>query len=83
MHKYLLGHGYWSYVEGANDATPYLAHMDFSAWEQSAIIVLYCFASNVGDQLFSYIRDAKTPKEASGNLNKVFTASMTIKKLQF
>ena len=20
MHQYLLGHGYWSYVEGANDA---------------------------------------------------------------
>ena len=22
MHQYLLGHGYWSYVEGANDAAP-------------------------------------------------------------
>ena len=22
MHQYLLGHGYWSYVEGANDAEP-------------------------------------------------------------
>ena len=21
MHQYLLGHGYWSYVEGANDTT--------------------------------------------------------------
>ena len=22
MHQYMLGHGYWSYVEGANDAAP-------------------------------------------------------------
>ena len=22
MHQYLLGHGYWSYVDGVNDATP-------------------------------------------------------------
>ena len=38
MHQYLLGHGYWSYVDGANDAT----HRDFGegAWEQSASRVL-------------------------------------------
>ena len=23
MHQYLLGHSYWSYVEGANDARPF------------------------------------------------------------
>ena len=28
MHQYLLEHGYWSYVNGANDATP---HKDFPA----------------------------------------------------
>ena len=33
MHQYLLGHGYWSYVEGDNDATPNSTHKDFSAWE--------------------------------------------------
>ena len=62
MHQYLLGHEYWSYVEGANDAAPDLTHMDFSALEQSANRVLYCLASSVGDQLLSYIQDAKTPK---------------------
>ena len=29
MHKYFLGHGYWSYVDGANDATPKSTHRDF------------------------------------------------------
>ena len=82
MHQYLLGHGYWSYVDGANDATPESTHRDFPAWEQSASRVLYCFASSVGDQLLSYIRDAKTPKEAWGNLKKIFATSKTDKKLQ-
>ena len=26
MHQYLLGHGYWSYVDGANDAAPESTH---------------------------------------------------------
>ena len=82
MHQYLLGHGYWSYVEGANDATLNSTHMEFPTWEQSASRVLYCFASSVDDQLLSYIRDVKTPKEAWGNLKKVFAAITTAKKLQ-
>ena len=40
MHQYLLGHMYWSSVEGANDTTPDLRHRDFLAWEQSASSVL-------------------------------------------
>ena len=49
MHRYLLGHGYWSYVDGANDATPESTHRDFPAWEHAASRVLYCFTSCVGD----------------------------------
>ena len=82
MHQYLLGHGYWSYVEGANDAAPDSAHKDFPVWEQAASRVMYCFASSVGDQLLSHIRDAKTPKDAWGNLKKVFAASTIARKLQ-
>ena len=43
---------------------------------------MYYFASNVGDQLLSYIRDAKTPKDAWMNLKKVFVASTTTRLLQ-
>ena len=82
MHQYLLEHGYWSYVDGANDTAPESTHRDFLAWEQSASRVLYCFASCVSEQLLSYIRDAKTLKDAWGNLKKIFTASTTTKKLQ-
>ena len=30
MYKYLLGHNYWSIVEGANVVAPDLTHKDFS-----------------------------------------------------
>ena len=59
MHQYLLGHGYWSYVEGANDATPDLTRRDFlDIW------------------------DAKTPKDASVNLKRIFAAIKITRKLQ-
>ena len=77
MHQYLPGHGYWSYIEGANDAAPESTHRDFPAWEQSASMVLYCFASCVSE-----VRDAKTPEGAWENLKKIFTASTTTRKLQ-
>ena len=82
MHQYLFGHDYWSYVDGANDIAPESTQRYFPAWEQSASRVLYCFASCVGEQLLSYIQDAKTPKDASGNLKKIFPASTTARKFQ-
>ena len=82
MHQYLLGHQYWSNVEGANNAAPDTTHMDFSAQEQVASRVMYCFGSNIDDQLLNYIRDAKMPKDAQTNLKKVFVASTTARKLQ-
>ena len=81
-HQYMLGHDYWSYVEGANDAAPEPTHRDFPTWEQLASKVIYCFASCVGEQLLSYGRDAQTPKGAWENLKKVFTTSTTARKLQ-
>ena len=44
--------------------------------------VLYCVASCVNEQLLCYIWDARTSKDAWGNLKKIFTASSTARKLQ-
>jgi hypothetical protein len=82
MHQYLLGQGYWNYVEGVNEAAREPTHKDFSAWQQAASRVLYCLASCVHDQMLGYIKDAKTPKEAWENLKKIFAASTTARKLQ-
>ena len=49
MHQHLLGHGYWSYVEGTNDVAPDSTHEDYPAREQAASKVMCCFASSVGD----------------------------------
>ena len=49
MHQYLLGHGYWSYVDRENDIAPESTHRDFPALEQWASKVLYCFRSCVGE----------------------------------
>ena len=82
MHQYLLGHGYWSYVDGANDVVPDATHRDLLASEQVASRVMYYFASSITNQLLNHIRDAKTPKEAWENLKKIFEASTTARKLQ-
>jgi hypothetical protein len=82
MHQYLLGHGYWSYVDGANDTAPDLTNANFPAWEKSVSRVMYCFASCVGEQLLCYVRDAETPKAAWENLKNIFTASTMARKLQ-
>ena len=82
MHQNLLGHDYWSYVEGANAIVLDSGHKDFSVWEQGASKVLYCLASYVHDQMLGYIRDAKTSKDASENLKKIFAASTMTRKLQ-
>ena len=80
-HQYLLGHGCWSYVEGANNAASDPTHRDFLAWEHVASKVLYYFISCVSDHMLNYMRDVKTPKNAWGNLKKIFAASTTAKKL--
>ena len=36
----------------------------------------------MSDKFLSYIRDARTPKDAWGNLKKIFAASTTTRKLQ-
>ena len=70
------------YVNGANDTAPVPTHRDFPAWEQSASRVLYYFTSYVSEQILSYIRDARTSKDAWGNLKKIFATSTTTTKLQ-
>jgi hypothetical protein len=82
MHQYLLGHGYWSFVDGANDTAPDPTDTGYAAWEKSASRVIYYFASYVGEQLLCYIRDAGTPKATWENLKKIFTVSTTARKLQ-
>ena len=71
MPQYLLGHGSWIYVEDANEEALELTNRDFLAWEQATSYILYCLTSCVHDQMVSYIKDAKSPNDAWGNLKKI------------
>ena len=36
MHEYLVGQGYWSYIEGAHVDPPDLKTPQYATWEQAA-----------------------------------------------
>ena len=82
MHQYLVGQGYWSYIEGAHKDRPIKTDPGYATWEQAASRVMYCLATCVHDHMLGYIRDAKTPKEAWENLHKIFAANTTARRLQ-
>ena len=44
--------------------------------------MMYCLATCVHDHMLDYIREAKTPEEARENLQKIFAANTTARKLQ-
>ena len=78
MHQYLLGHGYWSHVDGANNATPESTHRDVPAWEQATSRVLHCFPSSVSDHQLSYIRDASVMMTLTLWLEKIWTHDLVL-----
>ena len=82
MHQYLVGQGYWSYIKGAHEDQPVETAPKYATWEQAASRVMYCLATCVHDHMLSCIRETKTPKEAWGNLRKIFAANTTARKLQ-
>ena len=82
MYQYLVGQGYWSYLEGAQEKAPDLINPNYPTWQQGASRVIYCLAKCVQDHMLSYIRDVKAPKEAWKNLKKIFVSSTTTRKLQ-
>ena len=49
MHQYLVGQGYWSYIEGAQESQPTPAHTDYLVREQETSRVLYYLESCVHD----------------------------------
>ena len=61
---------------------PDSTYKHFLVWEQGTSRVLYYLMSCVHDQMFGYIRDAKTPKEVWENLKTIFAAITTTQKLQ-
>ena len=75
MNQYLVGQGYWSYINDAQENRPDPKNADYSTWEQATSRVMYCLATCVHDHMLSHIQDAKMPKEAWENIKKIFSAN--------
>ena len=83
MHQYLVGQGYWSYIEWAQEHQPNPTHANYPTWEQAVSRTLYYLASYVHDHMLGNIREAKSQKEAQwGKLKKICVANTTARKLQ-
>ena len=82
MHQYLVGKGYWSYIEGVHVDQPVETAPEYATSVQAASRVMYCLATCVHGHILSYIRDAKAQKEAWENLRKIFAANITTRRLQ-
>ena len=77
MQQYLVGQGYWSYINGTQEIAPDITNPNHPTWQQDISRVMYSLAACVQDHILSYIRDAKAPKEGWKNLKKIFVASTT------
>ena len=83
MPQYLVGQGYWSYIEWAQEHQPNPTHANYPTWEQAVSRTLYYLASYVHDHMLGNIREAKSQKEAQwGKLKKICVANTTARKLQ-
>ena len=82
MTQYLVGQGYWIYINGVQENKPEITNANYPTWEQGASRVMYCLTTCVHDHMLSHIRDANTPKEAWENLLEIFAANNSVRKLQ-
>ena len=64
MTQYLVGQGYWKYINDTQENKPEITNVNYPTWEQGASRLMYCLATCVHDHMLSHIRDANTPKEA-------------------
>ena len=82
MNQYLVGQGYRTYINNAQENKPEITNANYPTWEQGVSRVMYCLTTCVHDHMLSHIRDAKMPKEAWENLKKIFAANTSARKLQ-
>lgn len=90
MTNFLMGKGFWDYVEGENEGPPELPEENattieikaFKDWNQGARKVMYWLSVNVTDTMIGHIQDAHTPAEAWQNLVQMFQTNTKARKLQ-
>ncbi|KAH7294527.1 hypothetical protein KP509_27G004700 [Ceratopteris richardii] len=83
MMNFLMGKGYWKYIEGENEKAPQLPERNQTAdqlrayeeWNQGARTIMYYLCVSIHDSIIGHVQDAKTSKEAWNSLKKSMSVS--------
>ena len=72
MTNFLMGKGYWEYIEGEQESAPELPEENPTAaevraykdWTQGSRKVMHWLSISIQDTMIGHIQDARSPKEA-------------------
>ena len=90
MTNFLMGKGYWEYIDGDKEDAPEIPEEHVTAeqvkalkeWNQGARKVMYWLSVSIQDTMIGHIQDANSPKEAWSSLVTLFETSTKARKLQ-
>ncbi|MCO5550195.1 hypothetical protein L7F22_003677 [Adiantum nelumboides] len=90
MTNFLMGKGYWDYIDGNQEEMPELPDVNstaeqikaFKDWNQGARKVMYWLSVSVQDTMIGHIQDATSPKQAWYRLVSVDTTNTKSRKIQ-
>ena len=88
--NFLMGKGYWEYIEGEHETAPNLPEQNvtiadikaYKDWNQGARKVMHWLSISVQDTTIGHIQDAKSPKEAWDILVQLFATNTKARKIQ-
>ena len=90
MTSFLMGKGYWDYIEGEHKTAPRVPNENptaeqlkaFKDWNQGSRKVMYWLSISFQDTMIGHIQDADSPKEAWDELVKIYETNTKARKLQ-
>ena len=90
MTNFLMGKGYWEYIDGDQEEQPEIPERNATAaqtktvkdWNQGARKVMYWLSVSIHDSMIGHIQDANTPKEAWDRLVSFETTNTKARKIQ-
>ncbi|MCO5596794.1 hypothetical protein L7F22_050864 [Adiantum nelumboides] len=90
MTNFLMGKGYWGYIDGNQEEMPELPDVNptaeqikaFKDWNQGARKVMYWLSISVLDTMIGHIQEATSPKQAWDKLVSVDTTNTKARKIQ-
>ncbi|MCO5594251.1 hypothetical protein L7F22_048278 [Adiantum nelumboides] len=90
MTNFLMGKGYWDYIDGDQEKMPELLDVNpiadqikaFKDWNQGARKMMYWMSVKVQDTMIGHIQDATSPKQAWDRLVSFDTTNTKARKIQ-